>query len=169
MADRPALVLIGPPAAGKTKVGRRVAETLSLRFVDTDRLIVAAHGPIGPLFLERGEPAFRRLERAEVVTALNGDGIVALGGGAILDPDTRRDLAAHRVGLITVSAGAVAARLLMDGKRPLLTGGLSSWTALVKERAPLYTALASRTFDSSNRPIDRVAADVADWLVGEGV
>ncbi len=88
------VVLIGPPGAGKTTVGRRVAKALGLPFTDTDRAIVQAHGSIADIFREHGEPRFRQLERAQVAAALAEDGVVSLGGGAVLDPATRADLAA---------------------------------------------------------------------------
>lgn len=155
------LVLIGPPAAGKTSVGRGVAQALGVEFVDTDKRIVAAHGPIADIFREHGEARFRAFERAEVVRALEGDAVVSLGGGAVLDPDTRRDLAATSVVLLTVSREA-ALRRIDGGKRPLVQG-IESWQRLVDERAELYASLASFTADTSNRPISRVVTEIADW------
>lgn len=155
------LVLIGPPAAGKTSVGRGVAQALGVEFVDTDKRIVAAHGPIADIFREHGEARFRAFERAEVVRALEGDAVVSLGGGAVLDPDTRRDLAATSVVLLTVSREA-ALRRIDGGKRPLVHG-IESWQRLVDERAELYASLASFTTDTSNRPISRVVTEIADW------
>ncbi len=67
-ADPLTLVLVGPMAAGKTSVGRRVARRLGVAFVDTDKRIVAAHGPIPAIFAEHGEAHFRDLERAAVRT-----------------------------------------------------------------------------------------------------
>ena len=77
----PPVVLIGPMGAGKTRVGKRVARLLDVGFTDTDKVIVAEHGPIADLFAEHGEPYFRRLERAAVVAALETDHVVSLGGG----------------------------------------------------------------------------------------
>jgi shikimate kinase len=165
----PLLVLIGPPGAGKTKVGKRVARALQLPFTDTDKRIVAEHGPIAAIFAEHGEPHFRALERVHVAAALAGGGIVALGGGAILDPRTQADLRAHRVALVTVDADAVGERI-EGAKRPLLaSGGVAAWKVLVEQRRPIYEALASRTFDSSRRPMQAVADEVLQWLSEEGV
>jgi shikimate kinase len=98
-----------------------------------------------------------------------GEGVVALGGGAVLDPRTQADLAGRRVALIIVDAEAVADRITGD-KRPLLAvGGVAAWSALVDQRMPLYTALATRTFDTSRRKMDDVAAEVTQWLLDEGV
>ena len=80
-----AVVLIGPMGAGKTSVGKRVARRLGRPFIDSDKAIVAEHGPIPAIFAERGESGFRLLERAAVQRALATAGVVALGGGAVLE------------------------------------------------------------------------------------
>ena len=165
----PLLVLIGPPGAGKTKVGKRVARALGVEFVDTDKAIVAEHGAIADIFATRGESAFRELEREQVEAALRTGGIVTLGGGAILDPRTQAELQGLRVGLITVDAESVEERIQGE-KRPLLAaGGVAAWKVLVEQRMPVYTRLATRSFDSSGRPMDSVARDVVAWLAEEGV
>lgn len=86
--------------AGKTSIGRRVARAIGLPFTDTDAAVVREHGPIPVLFAERGEAEFRRLERDAVAAALASGGVVSLGGGAVLDPQTREDLGAHRVAFL---------------------------------------------------------------------
>ncbi|MDO8338165.1 MAG: shikimate kinase, partial [Microcella sp.] len=83
----PVVVLIGPPAAGKSRVGKRVARILDLPVIDTDKVIAAEHGPIPEIFAAHGEPHFRALERAAVVDALRERAVVSLGGGAVLDAD----------------------------------------------------------------------------------
>lgn len=162
-APRAAVVLIGAPGAGKTRAGKRVARLLGLPFIDTDKRIVAEHGPIAALFAEHGEPRFRALERAAVAAALREGAVVSLGGGAVLDPDTRADLAGLPVVLLTTTVEAVSARI-GDGKRPLLKDGPAAWEALVRARRPLYESLATMTIDTSRQPIDRVAEVVADWV-----
>ncbi|MCU1437656.1 MAG: shikimate kinase [Naasia sp.] len=165
----PVLVLIGPPGAGKTKVGRRVARAVGRDFVDTDKAIVAEHGPIADIFTAQGEGGFRAIEREHVARALQTDGVVTLGGGAILDPRTQADLRDLRVALITVDAESVEERI-QGAKRPLLaSGGVAAWKVLVEQRMPIYTRLATRSFDSSGRPMSGVAADVVAWLAEEGV
>jgi shikimate kinase len=156
-----AIVLIGPPAAGKTSVGRKLARRLGIEFLDTDKLIVVEHGPIADIFREHGEPHFRAIERATVADALRRDAVVSLGGGAVLHPDTRRDLEGVPVVLLTVSREAVEGRI-GGSKRPLVQG-IDSWQALVDARAELYASLASVTFDTSNRPIATIVAEIADW------
>lgn len=160
---RPILVVIGAPGAGKTRVGKRVARLLRAPFVDTDRRVVLRHGPIAQVFSGRGEAHFRRIERIEVARALGERAVVSLGGGAVLDTDTQRDLAGLPVALMTVSAEAVAGRI--GTKRPLLRdGGVAAWEKLVAGRQELYERLASRTWDTSDRPVDQIAAEVADWV-----
>jgi shikimate kinase len=158
----PAIVVIGAPGAGKTRVGKRVARLLKIDFIDTDRQIVAKHGPIAQIFAERGEEHFRQLERAEVALALGRHAVVSLGGGAVLNADTQSDLASQRVVLLTVSADAVAARIV-GAKRPLLKDGIESWQKLVDGRREIYERLATRTWDTSVFPIDKIAGEIAAW------
>ena len=158
------VVLIGPPAAGKTRIGKRLASRLGRPFIDTDREIVAEHGPIPQIFAEHGEPYFRRLEREAVRRALTEHAVVSLGGGAVLDRETQADLAATSVILLTVKAEAVAGRI-GNAKRPLVTD-LTSWQALVDSRAELYASLADYSIDTSTRPLDAIVEDIALWVEG---
>jgi shikimate kinase len=148
--------------SGKTKLGKRVATILGKPFVDTDRMIVATHGTIAEIFATFGEEHFRALERLAVEDALAQDAIVALGGGAILNEQTQADLADRRVALITVSAAAVAPRIT-GTKRPLLAGGIESWTRILESRRAIYERLATRTWDTSSRPLTAIAAEIAAW------
>lgn len=161
------LVFTGPMAAGKSKIGRLVARALDVPFVDTDKVVAAQHGPIPEIFAEQGEAAFRALERAAVAEALRGSGVVSLGGGAVLHPETQLDLARHTVVVLTVSRDAVAKRLLGSG-RPLLDGGteeeaLDRWEAIANTRMPVYASLATGVFDTSGRPITQIADDIVNW------
>ena len=158
-----AIALIGPMGAGKTSVGRRLAKHLDRRFVDTDAVIAAEHGPVPHLFATVGEGAFRSIERAVVHRELLTGGVVALGGGAVLDEATRADLADCTVVLLLVSEEAVAARL-DGGKRPLLTDGIASWRRIAAEREPVYRGLADVVVDTSRRPMTTIAAELAAQL-----
>ncbi|MDH2444326.1 shikimate kinase [Amnibacterium sp. CER49] len=149
--------------AGKTSIGRKLAKRLGVPFTDTDARIVAAYGPIADLFATVGEPGFRAIERVVVAEALAAGGVVSLGGGAVLDPDTQQDLARCEVVLLTVSEDAVADRL-SSGKRPLLVDGLASWRRISAERAPLYASLADRTVDTSHRPVAHLVEELAAAL-----
>jgi shikimate kinase len=158
------IVFIGPSGAGKSRLGKRVARILGMPFADTDRMIVAEHGPIPQIFADFGEPHFRALERDSVHRALRGEGVVSLGGGAVLDPDTQSELADHRVVLLTITPEAVSRRLAGDTDRPLVRNGVEDWIALNASRWPIYERPADVTFDTSNRPNDKIANEVAAWL-----
>jgi shikimate kinase len=157
------LVLIGPPGSGKTRLGKRVARLLRIPFVDTDKRIVAKHGSIAGIFAKHGEAHFRALERIAVTEALAEDAVVSLGGGAIVDRQTQRDLEGRRVILITVSPEAVASRIT-GSKRPLLNG-VESWKALYEARREIYERLAERSWDTSDRTLDPIATEIAEWFL----
>jgi shikimate kinase len=156
------VVLIGPPAAGKTRVGKRLARRLGVTFIDTDAVIVARYGPISGIFAQQGESAFRAIERDVVAEALQLGGVVSFGGGAVLDPRTQADLGDAHVVLLTVSPEAVAARIT-DGKRPLVQD-IDSWRELAEKRLPLYESLADYRADTSRRPITTIVDEIAAWF-----
>jgi shikimate kinase len=164
MAHSDTIALIGPMGAGKSSIGRRVAKQLDLGFTDTDAVLARTHGPIPALFAEHGEDGFRALERETVRKSLGSGGIVSLGGGAVLHPDTRTDLAACRVVFLTVEP-AIVVRRIRDGSRPLLSGDdpVGRWTEIFQARRPLYEALADVTFDTSRGPLQAVVDAVARW------
>jgi shikimate kinase len=164
----PLAVFIGPMGAGKTRIGKRVARALEVPFTDTDKVIVAAHGPIADIFDQHGEPHFRGLERDVVHDALTGGGVVSLGGGAVLDPGTQHALEGLPVIYLRVDADAVSSRLA-DGKRPLVRGGIEDWQRIYDARRATYESLASVTFDTSRLPRDRIAQDVVAWIESRGL
>ena len=164
---RPIVVLIGPPGAGKSQVGRKLAKYLGAEFIDTDSRIVLEHGPIAEIFQTRGEPAFRAIEREVVAEALTHPAVVSLGGGAVMDTRTDRALQGLRVALLTVSPEAVATRLT-GRHRPLLEGGspddrLANWLRIAESRRRTYEALATRSWDTSLLSVTQVAREIADW------
>lgn len=163
-ADPLTLVLVGPMAAGKTSVGRRVARRLGVAFIDTDKRIVAAHGPIPDIFEEHGEAHFRALECAAVAEALSEGGVISLGGGAVTEAATRDLLAEHPVVFLTVSPDAVADRL-RGSNRPLLAGEdpLERWKKIFEERRGWYAEVSSATFDTSRRPMQKIADEIVAW------
>jgi len=166
VSDPRALVLVGPMGAGKTSVGRRVARVMGLPFADTDKVVVRDHGPIPQLFERLGEPRFREIERAAVQETLRGGGVIALGGGAVLDAATRVDLAGHRVVLLTVAPRVVASRLGGGDDRPLLASGqdpVTRWERIFAERLPLYEQVADVTFDTSTGPLSDVVTSIVAW------
>lgn len=160
------VVLIGPMGAGKSSIGRRVAKTLGRPFFDTDTAVVRQHGAIEDLFREYGEAHFRRLERDAVVAGLATGGIVSLGGGAVTDADTRRDLAERRVVLLTVEPAVVTGRI-RESARPLLQGedAMARWTEIYEQRRPVYEELADLTIDTSRGPLQLVVEAIVEWTL----
>lgn len=159
------LVLVGPMAAGKTSVGRKIARMLEVAFIDTDKRIAAAHGPIPQLFAEHGETHFRQLERDVVASAVAEGGVVSLGGGAVTDATTRTLLMEHPVVFLTVSEEAVAHRI-GGGGRPLLAGDddpLTRWRSIFEQRRGWYEEVADLTVDTSRRPMRTIAEEIAAW------
>nr|WP_315900839.1 shikimate kinase [Microbacterium esteraromaticum] len=159
------LVLVGPMAAGKTSVGRKVARLLDVPFIDTDKRVAAEHGPIPQIFAEQGEAHFRALERAAVAQAVADGGVISLGGGAVTDSDTRALLARHPVVFLTVTEDAVAQRL-GGSSRPLLSGEddpVTRWRTIFEQRRGWYDEVADLTIDTSRRPMRMIAEEIAAW------
>ena len=157
------IVLVGPMGAGKSRVGARLASSVGAPFVDTDQRIVERYGPIDEIFAREGEAYFRVIEREVVAEALGEEAVVSLGGGAVLDADTRADLADLAVVWLQVSPDAVAPRLA-GGTRPLLAdGGLDRWIRIRDERRPLYEQVAGLVIDTSRRPVSRIIAEITEW------
>ncbi|HWA66091.1 MAG TPA: shikimate kinase [Mycobacteriales bacterium] len=159
----PLVVLVGPPGAGKSTVGQLVAERAGVAFRDTDRDVETASGQtISDLFVEHGEAAFRDLERDAVQVALQAhDGVLALGGGAVLDAGTRASLAGHRVVFLDVGLSDAAARVGLNRDRPLLLGNpRAQLRTMLAERRPLYLEVATATVDTDGRDTEAVAAAV---------
>jgi shikimate kinase len=156
------VVIIGAPGSGKTRAGKRLAKILGSPLIDTDKVVVASHGPIPELFSEFGEEYFREREREAVADALLQRAVVTLGGGAVLNTDTRADLVSHRVVQLTMSKAA--ARLRIAGAKRPLAKNADEWEKLVEARRPIYDELASLTIDTSLMPMEKVALEIADWL-----
>lgn len=152
-------------AAGKTKVGKRVAKVLGAQRYDTDKVFVTQHGEIAAFFAEHGEPAFRAIEAALVRETTAEPAVVSLGGGAVLDPASQAVLAQLPVVYLTVSPDAVASRL-GEGKRPLVADeGVVAWERIFEARRPIYERLAKRTYDTSRGNLDEIAEDIAAWVM----
>jgi shikimate kinase len=161
--SRPVAVLIGAPGAGKSTVGRRVAERLRVPFVDTDVLIEDESGmSVADMFVELGEPEFRLREEEAVRKALaEHTGIVALGGGAILSERTRELLSEHTVVWLRVNVSDAASRVGMNQARPLLLGNVRGrLTQLLNERTPLYESVATITVDTDGKAVREVTSSV---------
>jgi shikimate kinase len=166
----PRVVLIGPPGSGKTTVGRALAELLGVGLRDTDAAIEAAEQrSIADIFFEDGEPRFRELERAEVLAALaSHDGVLSVGGGAVMDPRTQAALAGHTVVFLEVGIADAAKRVGFDRSRPLLAmNPRAQWVRLMDTRRETYERLASFSADTAGRTPEEIAAVIAQRL-GEG-
>ena len=160
----PRVVLVGPMGAGKTTVAGLLAARWGVSVRDTDQDIEAAAGrPIPEIFVDEGEQHFRALERRAVVDALaTHPGVLALGGGSVLDAETRADLRGHRVVFLHVGLADAAKRVGLGVGRPLLLGNVRSRIkALLDERAPLYDEVATATVETDGRSPEAVADDVA--------
>lgn len=169
VSQGPVVVICGPPGCGKTSTGAAVAELLGVDFLDTDAAIEAAQGrSISDIFLDDGEPRFRELERAEVARALSAEtGVVALGGGAVMDPQTQAALAGHRVLFLDVGIADAAKRVGFDRSRPLLAvNPRARWVELMAQRRSTYERLARARVDTSGREAPDVAAEVAELVRG---
>jgi shikimate kinase len=163
----PRVVLVGPPGAGKSTVGRILAARWQVEFVDTDHVVEERAGKsVADVFVDEGEPAFRILEEAAVLEALStSDGVVALGGGAVLSQATREALASHAVALLSTSASAAAARVGMNRDRPLLLGNVRGTLAqLLRDRGPLYDEVADVVITTDDVDAEVVAERVAEAL-----
>jgi shikimate kinase len=159
------VVLVGAMGAGKTTVAGLLADRWGLTVRDTDHDVEQTAGkPISEIFVDEGEERFRLLERAAVVEALAGhDGVLALGGGAVLDPQTRTDLAGHLVVFLHVGLSDAVKRVGLGVGRPLLLGNVRGRIkALLDERAPVYAEVATLTVETDGRAPDEVADEVAE-------
>ena len=159
----PVAILIGPPGAGKSTVGPLVADLLGAEFLDTDSVVEEMAGkPVSDIFVSDGEAVFRELERTAVArTVATHPGILALGGGAVMDPGTRELLAGQRMVYLETGFAAAAHRAGLDAPRPLLIGNpRARMRELLAERLPVYEGLAWVTVTTD----DRAPQDVADEI-----
>ncbi len=167
---RPRAVLVGPMGSGKSTVGALLATAYGVRARDTDTDVEAAEGrSISDIFVESGEEHFRALERAAVATALaEHDGVLSLGGGAVLDPDTRELLAGHRVVFLSVGLADAVKRVGLGAGRPLLFGNMRAQVKkLLDERAPIYASVATVTVDTDDTSPEDVVALIQEVLTDD--
>jgi len=166
----PHIVLVGPPASGKTTVGTAVAEQFDMPFRDTDRDIEAQTGSsVADIFVTDGEDAFRALEVAAVARALaEHEGVLALGGGAVTHESTRERLVGYGRGggtvvWLDVDLPSAAKRVGLSRDRPLLTvNPRAMLRTMLEQRSPLYAEVATAKIVTAGRePADVIAEVVA--------
>jgi shikimate kinase len=165
--QRPVAVVVGPPGAGKTTVGRVLAERLGVPFHDVDAAIETAQArTISDIFIDDGEPFFRDLERAEVARSLAEEpGVVALGGGAVMDPLTEEALDGHVVVFLDVAIADASRRIGFDRSRPLLSvNPRATWVAMMKTRRPTYERVASVRVDTAGKTPEAVVEELLPLL-----
>lgn len=160
---RPRVVLVGVMGAGKTTVAQRLGQAWDLPVRDTDSDVEAHEGcSIQELFVEKGEAHFRAVEEELVATALTEhEGVLALGGGAVLSERTRARLAGHQVVFLRVGLADAVKRVGLGVGRPLLLGNVRArLKALLDERAPIYESVATLVVDTDGRSPDEVAEEI---------
>ena len=162
MKSKP-IVLIGPMGVGKTTIGKKLARRLDLPFVDTDQLVVAAHGNIAEIFDTQGEAAFRKFEEEAVAKALEVPQVIATGGGAVLSGTTQRNLEKAVVVYLSTNGLHMKSRL-SKGNRPLLKDGMADWNRIYTERKPLYEAISDFEIDTSAAGLAKTIDSICEKL-----
>jgi shikimate kinase len=157
------IVLVGPMGVGKTTVGRKLAKSLGLPFVDTDNLIVSEHGSIPEIFENQGEPAFRAIEEQALAVAISKPGVVATGGGAVVSALSRERLKATTVIYLATDGKHISSRL-QHGNRPLIKDGLADWKRIYEERKPIYESVADFEIDTSGQPLKETVTTIRKTL-----
>jgi shikimate kinase len=163
----PILVIVGASGAGKTTVGGLLARRLGVGFKDTDVEIERTAGKtISEIFSQDGEPVFRAMERELVRAELAAhDGVLALGGGTVVDEGTRILLAEHRVAFLAVGVTEAVRRVGLNRDRPLLAGDMHArLTKLIADRRPYYEEVATWTVATDGLTAEEVTEQLVAVL-----
>jgi shikimate kinase len=169
LSNMPLVVLIGPPGAGKSSVGKALAQRLAVAFADTDALIEKESGlRVSDIFLDKGEPYFRELEREIVLKCLKSfEGVLALGGGAVMNEEVKQALqnSSDPIYFLDVSLSSAAPRIGFNRDRPLLVGNpRAKWQELMNVRRPVYEALATHTVSTDSGTPSQIAQQIAEAM-----
>lgn len=161
------IVLVGAPGSGKSTVGLKLAQRLGRPFRDIDQDIEAQQGkPISEIFVDDGEPFFRELEHQTIIAALaEFDGVLSLGGGAVLDERTRQALRGREVIWLVVSLGDAVSRVGLGAGRPVLAmNPRATLKHLLDQREPLYDEVSTIEVDTTGRDADQIAQGLTEFL-----
>ena len=148
---------------GKTTIGKKLAKSLGLPFIDTDQVFVADHGSISDFFEQHGEAKFRELEESIVTEVLTKDAVVATGGGSVLSDHIRAELSIAFVVYLATDGRHISSRL-SGGGRPLLQNGLADWRRIYESRKSLYEEVADLQVDTSNLPLAGIIEKIREGL-----
>jgi shikimate kinase len=168
----PRFVLIGPPGAGKSSIGRLLARAIKSDFTDTDALIESEQGkPISQIFVDDGEPHFRMIEERICLDSIhNLSGVLSLGGGAILSEKVANALkeSSSDIIFLDVSLAVAAPRVGFNRDRPLLLGNpRQQWQKLMDDRRPIYESLATVHILTGDRAVNEVVKEILTVIGGE--
>lgn len=160
------IVMIGAPGSGKSTIGALLAEALGMTFVDVDAAIEAdEQQTIADIFVLHGEPHFRQLEETATAVALRNGGVVALGGGAIMNEQTRSALTGHDVVWLECSISTATKRIGLDQARPLLLGNVrGQLIQMLNVRIPRYRQAATITVNTDDREPAEIVAEMRSEL-----
>jgi len=161
------VVLIGPMGVGKTTIGKNLAKQLDLAFIDTDKEIAKDHGSISKIFDRFGEPHFRLLESEYLARALQAGGVVATGGGVVVQ-EYNRTLLLNSVVIYLSSNGRHMASRLLAGKRPLLKNGIADWKRIYEQRKPLYEKVANVEIQTSGKALGTIVSEIVEVVKARG-
>jgi shikimate kinase len=165
----PRAILIGAPGAGKTTVGGILARELGCEFADSDQLVEVAHGQSVPdIFVTQGESVFREWEHLAITQAISGfGGVLSLGGGAVMNLDTARELQESNAPIfwLEVSSSVAFRRAGLSAPRPLLVGNVrANLVSLLETRTPIYESLATYRIDANTLDPQQLAQQISDLL-----
>jgi shikimate kinase len=167
----PRVILIGPPGAGKTTIGKALSTSMGISFADTDELIEKSENcTISEIFVDKGEEYFRSIEKSIVLDAVtNFNGVLALGGGAPLSPEVQKALALSSVPVVylEVSLATAAPRIGFNRDRPLLLGNpRAQWNELLEVRRPIYELIATKIVNVDQGTPEELSNSILGEITG---